>query len=68
MSLICGLYVACCYRVLSTEARAAGIQIWDRWRTRRAQAGAAAGAAPWEGKGGLLYHIELGLDLVIRVL
>ena len=43
-----------------------GIQIWDRWRTSRAQAG-AGGAAPWEGKGGLLYHIDLGLDLVIRV-
>ena len=44
-----------------------GIQIWDRWRTSRAQAGTGGAAPPWEGKGGLLYHIDLGLDLVIRV-
>ena len=45
-----------------------GIQMLDRWRVQRAQMKQGPAAAhPWEGKGGLLYHIELGLDLVIRV-
>lgn len=40
----------------------------DRWRVQRAQVKQGPAAAhPWEGKGGLLYHIDLGLDLVIRV-
>lgn len=57
------LAVPCCHNTVLHS----GIQIWDRWRTKRAQAGAAGAAPPWEGKGGLLYHIDLGLDLVIRV-
>ena len=57
------LALLCCHY----NALPAGIQVWDRWRTKRAQAGAAGAALPWEGKGGLLYHIDLGLDLVIRV-
>ena len=48
--------------------RLAGVQMLDRWRMQRAVLKqGAAGAHPWEGKGGLLYHIDLGLDLVIRV-
>ena len=40
----------------------------DRWRMQRAQMKQGPSAVhPWEGKGGLLYHIDLGLDLVIRV-
>ena len=47
----------------------AGVQMLDRWRMLRVQMKQGAAAAhPWEGKGGLLYHIDLGLDLVIRVI
>lgn len=42
--------------------------MFDRWRIQRAQGRQGAVAHPWETKGGLLYHIDLGLDLVIRVL
>ncbi|KAL3132793.1 hypothetical protein ABBQ38_006720 [Trebouxia sp. C0009 RCD-2024] len=46
-----------------------GVQMLDRWRVQRAQVKQGPAAAhPWEGKGGLLYHIDLGLDLVIRIL
>ena len=42
--------------------------MFDRWRVQRAQVKQGDTAAhPWEAKGGLLYHIDLGLDLVIRV-
>lgn len=41
--------------------------MYDRWRTQRAQLKHGTSAHPWEAKGGLLYHIDLGLDLVIRV-
>jgi hypothetical protein len=41
--------------------------MYDRWRVQRAQVKEAVPAHPWEAKGGLLYHIDLGLDLVIRV-
>lgn len=45
-----------------------GVQMFDRWRVQRARVKQGLAAAhPWEGKGGLLYHIDLGLDLVIRV-
>ena len=45
-----------------------GIQMLDRWRMQRALMTQGPTAAhPWEGKGGVLYHIDLGLDLVIRV-
>ncbi|DBA88735.1 TPA: hypothetical protein ACH3X1_004158 [Trebouxia sp. C0004] len=45
-----------------------GIQMYDRWRVQRAQVKRGVPAHPWEAKGGLLYHIDLGLDLVIRML
>ncbi len=45
----------------------AGIQMYDRWGVQRAQVKEGVPAHPWEAKGGLLYHIDLGLDLVIRV-
>ncbi len=41
--------------------------MYDRWRVQRAQLKEGVPAHPWEAKGGLLYHIDLGLDLVIRV-
>ena len=41
--------------------------MYDRWRVQRAQVKEGVPAHPWEAKGGLLYHIDLGLDLVIRV-
>ena len=41
--------------------------MYDRWRVQRAQVKERVPAHPWEAKGGLLYHIDLGLDLVIRV-
>ena len=41
--------------------------MYDRWRVQRAQVKEEVPAHPWEAKGGLLYHIDLGLDLVIRV-
>ncbi len=34
---------------------------------QRAQVKEGVPAHAWEAKGGLLYHIDLGLDLVIRV-
>lgn len=52
----------------SPAAGLVGVQMLDRWRVQRAQLKQGpASAHPWEGKGGLLYHIDLGLDLVIRV-
>ncbi|DBB08780.1 TPA: hypothetical protein ACH3X3_007445 [Trebouxia sp. C0006] len=45
-----------------------GIQMYDRWRVQRAQVKEGVPAHPWEAKGGLLYHIDLGLGLVIRAL
>ena len=45
-----------------------GVQMLDRWRVQRAQMKQGPAAAhPWEGKRRLLSHIDLGLDLVIRV-
>lgn len=41
--------------------------MYDRWRVQRAQTKQGVAAHPWEAKGGLLYHIDLGLDLIIRV-
>ncbi len=54
-------------RLRSSHHWCVGVQMYDRWRIQRAQMKSGVGGHPWEAKGGLLYHIDLGLDLVIRV-
>lgn len=59
--------MCCGFSVLSWWLWYAGVQMYDRWRVQRAQTKQGVAAHPWEAKGGLLYHIDLGLDLIIRV-
>uniref|UniRef100_A0A1D1ZX75 RING-type domain-containing protein n=1 Tax=Auxenochlorella protothecoides TaxID=3075 RepID=A0A1D1ZX75_AUXPR len=45
-----------------------GVHAVERWKAQRAEAAGADPATGWEGRGPFLYHVEVGVDLVLHAL